>query len=110
MKYDVRVRVGKEELSFGMGIVQLMEGIEACGSLSAAYKQINMSSSKAWKILRKAENDLGFALVESQSGGVDGGKTVLTKRGKDFLKSYRSMSDEIKGFAQEAFDRYFNLY
>ena len=33
MKYDVRVRVGKEELSFGMGIVQLMEGIEAYGSL-----------------------------------------------------------------------------
>lgn len=110
MKYDVRIRVGKEELSFGMGVVQLMDGIETYGSLSAAYKKINMSSSKAWRILKKAEEDLGFALVESRTGGLDGGKTILTQQGKLFLESYRSMSNDVKKFAEVAFEKYFSYY
>ena len=66
--YHVKVRVYNESIDFGKGVAELLQRIEATGSLSAAYKAMGMSASKAWKILRRAEADLGFALVSSTAG------------------------------------------
>ena len=68
LKYDIKVRIGQKEASFGKGVIELMEGVERTGSLSAAYKAMNMSSSKAWKIIQRAQQDLGIVLFESKSG------------------------------------------
>ena len=70
--YHVKVRVYNESIDFGKGVAELLQRIEATGSLSAAYKAMGMSASKAWKILRRAEADLGFALVSSTAGGKRG--------------------------------------
>ena len=53
--YHVKVRVYNESIDFGKGVAELLQRIEATGSLSAAYKAMGMSASKAWKILRRAE-------------------------------------------------------
>ena len=58
--YHVKVRVYNESIDFGKGVAELLQRIEATGSLSAAYKAMGMSASKAWKILRRAEADLGL--------------------------------------------------
>lgn len=79
--YHVKVRVYNESIDFGKGVAELLQRIEATGSLSAAYKAMGMSASKAWKILRRAEADLGFALVSSTAGGKSGGSSVLTPGG-----------------------------
>ena len=71
--YHIKVRVYNESIDFGKGVAELLQRIEATGSLSAAYKAMGMSASKAWKILRRAEADLGFALVSSTAGGKSGG-------------------------------------
>lgn len=55
--YHVKVRVYNESIDFGKGVAELLQRIEATGSLSAAYKAMGMSASKAWKILRRAEAD-----------------------------------------------------
>lgn len=107
MKYDIKVKVGKDELSFGKGVILLMQKVEKYGSLSAAYKEMNMSSSKAWKILNKAQNDLGFALLESHAGGKDGGSTRLTAKGKEIMEKYNSMMAEIDKFTFDTFQKYF---
>lgn len=49
--YHVKVRVYNESIDFGKGVAELLQRIEATGSLSAAYKAMGMSASKAWKIL-----------------------------------------------------------
>ena len=74
--YHVKVRVYNESIDFGKGVAELLQRIEATGSLSAAYKAMGMSASKAWKILRRAEADLGFALVSSTAGGKSGGSSI----------------------------------
>ena len=71
--YHVKVRVYNESIDFGKGVAELLQRIEATGSLSAAYKAMGMSASKAWKILRRAEAELGFALGGSTAGGKSGG-------------------------------------
>ena len=62
-RFDFRVRVFMEEPDFGKGVAQLLSLTREKGSLSAAYKSMGMAASKAWKILNRAEADLGVKLV-----------------------------------------------
>lgn len=105
--YHVKVRVYNASIDFGKGVAELLRRIDEGGSLSAAYKAMGMSSSKAWKILRRAEADLGFALVQGTSGGKSGGGTVLTAAGRDLLARYTAFNAEVQQAAAQAFDRYF---
>ncbi|MGM9568551.1 MAG: winged helix-turn-helix domain-containing protein [Phascolarctobacterium sp.] len=102
-KYHVKVRVYNEEIAFGKGIAQILELVELHGSLAAAYKEMGMSSSKAWKILQRAEADLGFPLLKSVSGGAHGGGTEVTPEGKELLAKYRLFEARVQECAQEAF-------
>lgn len=105
--FHVKVRVYNDEINFGKGVAQLLQLIEANGSLAAAYKAMSMSSSKAWKILNKAEHDLGFALVSGSSGGRNGGGTRLTEEGKAFLQQYLLFEQDVQNYAQMSFTKYF---
>lgn len=105
--FHVKVRVYNKEIAFGKGVAQLLRLTEAFGSLSAAYKAMGMSSSKAWKILHRAEADLGYALVTSSSGGRDGGGSRLTPEGRELLARYEAFEQEVQRQAAAAFSRYF---
>ena len=97
--YHVKVRVYNESIDFGKGVAELLQRIEATGSLSAACK--------AWKILRRAEADLGFALVSSTAGGKSGGSSVLTPEGRLLLERYTAFNAEVQLAAAQAFAKYF---
>lgn len=105
--YHIKVRVYNESIDFGKGVAELLRLIDEGGSLSAAYKAMHMSSSKAWKILRRAEADMGFALVQSVSGGKSGGSTVLTDEGRELLVRYTAFNAEVQQAASQAFVKYF---
>ena len=108
-KFHLKVRVYNEEIAFGKGIAQILELVEQYGSLTAAYKTMGMSSSKAWKILHRAEADLGYPLLKSVSGGAHGGGTVLTPEGKELLEKYSQFETQVQAFAQEAFQKIFHV-
>jgi len=106
-KYHIKVRLYNEEIAFGKGIAQILELVELHGSLAAAYKEMGMSSSKAWKILQRAEADLGFPLLKSVSGGAHGGGTEVTPEGKELLEKYKEFDKQVQSFAQAAFIKIF---
>ena len=101
--FDFRVRVFMEEPDFGKGVAQLLSLTREKGSLSAAYKSMGMAASKAWKILKRAEADLGVKLVERRSGGKQGGGSNLTAEGEDILKRYEKFHKEVAEAAKESF-------
>lgn len=105
-KYHMKLRVFSNEPYFGPGVSALMSYVKETGSLSAACKEMGMAYSKAWKIIKKAEQDLGITLMEGQRGGRQGGKTLLTKDGEEFLKAYLGFVKE----SQEAVDRIYHKY
>lgn len=107
MKYKIKVRVCNDEPMFGPGVAELMEYVEETGSLSEGCKKMGMAYSKGWKIIKRAEEDLGFTLMEGVRGGSHGGATVLTEEGKDFLVRYRKFEAEILNTAKEKFDEIF---
>ena len=85
-----------------------MELVEQYGSLTAAYKTMGMSSSKAWKILHRAEADLGYPLLKSVSGGAHGGGTVLTPEGKELLEKYSQFEAQVQALDNETFHKIFH--
>ena len=107
LSYRNTVRLFAGEKCFGPGVAQLLRHVQEFHSLRSAAKAMNMAYSKAWKIVKAAEADLGFALMEGSSGGESGGKTVLTEKGKDFLERYLRFEAEVQQKADEVFERYF---
>ena len=101
--YHIKVRVYNQEIAFGKGIAQILSLVEQHGSLTAAYKEMGISSSKAWKILHRAEADLGYPLLTSVSGGIHGGSTVLTAEGRELLEKYQEFNAAVQNFAKESF-------
>ena len=101
--FDFRVRVFMEDPYFGKGVAQLLLLTKEKGSLSAAYKSMGMAASKAWKILNRAEADLGVKLVERRSGGKQGGGSNLTLEGEDILNRYERFQKEVAEAAKQSF-------
>ena len=66
LRYDMRLRVSRTDHAFGPGVAELMEHVEATGSLSKGCKCMQMAYSKGWKILKRAEEDLGILLHASE--------------------------------------------
>ena len=94
LRYDMRLRVSRTDHAFGPGVAELMEHVEATGSLSKGCKCMQMAYSKGWKILKRAEEDLGIPLV-------------LTPEGKEFLKRYRKFEQEVRAGADASFQKWF---
>lgn len=106
-KYSMKVQIFKEDPVFGPGVVNILELVSQNNSLSSSYKIMGLSSSKGWKIIKRAEEDLGFPLIESSTGGRGGGHSYLTEKGKDILKKYNVFVEELNTQAEELFNKHF---
>lgn len=78
---------------FGEGPCRLLHAVEENGSLRAAAASMDMAYTKALKILKHAENVLGFPLTIRVTGGRDGGGSSLTPEGKEWMNRYESYRD-----------------
>ena len=89
MIFKMSVRIYQDENKvFGPGIAQLLHRVRELRSLRAAASSMNMAYSKAWTVLRTAENALGYKLLYSSAGGKNGGGAVLTPQGEKLLEQY----------------------
>ncbi|MBE5773563.1 MAG: LysR family transcriptional regulator [Clostridiales bacterium] len=78
---------------FGEGPYRLLRGVGRTGSLRASAMEMGMAYTKALKILKNAEAALGFPLTMRTTGGKDGGGSMLTPEGEEWLKRYESYRD-----------------
>ena len=102
MRYKLKIQIGNNEPDFGKGVVELLELCDKYGSLSKAYKEMGMSNSKAWKIIKRAQEDLGYELVHTTSGGSFGGGSQLTLEGK-----YKLFQEKIEAYSKQVFKEVF---
>ena len=84
------------EKFFGEGPARLLRGVQEHGSLRAAAMSMDMAYTKALKLIRNAENALGFVLIRRSAGGRDGGGSALTEEGKEWLARYEAYRDACK--------------
>jgi molybdate transport system regulatory protein len=93
--------------AFGEGPARLLDGVERTGSLRKAASELGMSYNKAWRILRAAEQRLGFPLLDRRVGGSLGGGSHLTPHAKDLLARYRAVAVEADVVLGAVFERHF---
>ena len=92
---------------FGPGVAMLIEGVKRTGSLSSAAKEIGMAYSKAWTVIRNAEDGLGFHLLTSTAGGKHGGGACLTQDAEQILSDFTAFRKEVDTEIEKAFKKYF---
>lgn len=102
-----QVKLYVEEKTFGSGPCKLLEFIQETGSIQKACEKMNLSYSKARKLICIAEKNLGYPLIKSQSGGNGGGGSVLTKKAIDLIWKYRSMEAQVQEQTEKIFALYF---
>lgn len=92
---------------FGEGPCRLLRCVEKTGSLRAAAMEMEMAYSKASRLLKQAEAALGFSLTTRVAGGKDGGGSVLTAGGKQWLQQYEAYRDACVNANQALYRQYF---
>jgi len=89
--------------SFSKGAAILLRGIEENGSLNKTAKNLHMAYSKAWNMIKKVEEGLGFQMIDRF--GARG--SVLTEDGKRFLELYEKYEKEVEKYAAQEFEKTF---
>ncbi len=74
----------------GPGKAELLEGIDRCGSIAAAGREMGMSYKRAWELVGTLNAMFRDPLVESTRGGRRGGGAILTPAGREVLSIYRT--------------------
>lgn len=82
----------------GPGIIYLLKEIESTGSLNKAAKELNMSYSKAWTMLRDAEKLLSYPLVERNRGKVG---ASLTEKAYRLIEIFEKLNKELEEKAND---------
>jgi molybdate transport system regulatory protein len=75
----------------GPGKIELLEAIEACGSISAAGRAMDMSYKRAWDLVDEINHICGCKAVARRIGGKNGGGTLLTPFGTSLVARYRKI-------------------
>ena len=107
MKFMMKLLIFEAEPHFGRGIVQLLERVSGGLSLNAAAAEMGMSYTKARRLLKSAEADLGVKLLEPHRGGAEREGSVLTEQGRQLLAAYQGFDREARQAVADVFARWF---
>ena len=80
--------------------MELLEKIERFSSIKKATEAMGMSYTKALRIIRTMEEELGFRVVISEKGGNRHGNTILTENGKQVLMAFQEMHADVTAYAE----------
>ncbi|MCR4656583.1 MAG: LysR family transcriptional regulator [Lachnospiraceae bacterium] len=103
----ITARLFTDRKCFGPGVAQLLKRVDEHGSLRSAAKSMEMAYSKAWSIMKNAENCLNVKLIESSTGGKNGGGAALTKEARQILAAYESYYNKLTACSESIFAQEF---
>ena len=92
---------------FGNGIRELLVRVDATGSLRQAASDMGMAYSKAWEIVRRAEANLGFALLCRHTGGKTGGGSTVSVDGRWLIGAFGALVDEANPLLEDLYAKHF---
>ncbi len=87
--------------------IALLEAVADAGSLAAAAARLDVPYRTAWYKLREIEGQLGLRLLDTYSGGADGGHTTLTPEAVDIVRRFRRASRGVEEMVRERFQSEF---
>ena len=85
--------------AFGTGLARLLEGVARTGTLREAARAAHISYRHAWDMIKTAEKHLGKELILPRPGGIGGGQSALSAKGRHLLEVFRRVNREVADFA-----------
>ena len=95
------------EKFFGEGPYRLLKGADETGSLFQAAQLMEMSYSKAIRLLKRAEKAIGSPPLDRVSGGASGGGSRLTPQGRQWMERYEAYRDACAAENHRLFLQFF---
>lgn len=94
---DFRITLTTKENKkvFGKGPYIVLLKVKECGSLNKAARELNMSYSKAFNMIKNCEQALNKKLLIREIGGVKGGGSTITEECEEILKNYEFIVNEM---------------
>jgi molybdate transport system regulatory protein len=84
----------------------LLEQIDATGSLSEAARRLHFSYRRAWLLLDAMNRRWPSPLATTAVGGKRGGGATLTARGRAVLAAYRDLQIQLETLLDHATDTF----
>lgn len=92
MSFRVRLHIHVDDgHSLGPGKIQLLEAIQAEGSISAAARAMGMAYRHAWDLVDDLNQCFRPGVISADAGGAEGGGAVLTPFGEKLVARFRAM-------------------
>ncbi|HUL37014.1 MAG TPA: LysR family transcriptional regulator [Thermodesulfobacteriota bacterium] len=107
MKGVCKIWLDHNGKAFGKGPYELLKRVEKTNSLNEAAHRMGMAYSKAWKLIQTMEKRLGFSLLNKKIGGLSGGGSRVTPKGKELMKRYGQFEEEAKKAIEKAYQKHF---
>jgi molybdate transport system regulatory protein len=100
LKGDLTLLSGDQQ-SLTQSQVELLQAIDACGSITAAAKAVGISYKTAWDRIDSMNNLSDQALVARSAGGSKGGGTRLTEQGRKIVAGFVALQQEHADFVAQ---------
>jgi len=107
MFFKYKIWLYKGGKAFGEGPYDILQRIDRLESLSMAAKEINMSYSQAWNLIKTMEKRLGFKLLIREVGGNTGGGSYLTQEARDLMHRYDQFMKEADEHLNKLYQKHF---
>lgn len=91
----------------GPGVVQLLDAVEASGSVKNACVQMGLSYTKGWRLIHTLEGALGYPCVVRQQGGLGGGRASLTPQCRALLARFAAFTADVDADVAARFAQHF---
>lgn len=105
MKTKVKLMLCQDQVIAGPGTIKLLRETDACNSVRIACEHTTISYSKGWKLIKKAEKELGVCLVRREAGGKNGGYSCLTEEGKKLVGLYEELEKRVNAAAEAELEK-----
>jgi molybdate transport repressor ModE-like protein len=105
-----RVKVWLESegrYAFGLGIAEILEAIDRCGSMKQAASDLGKSYRHVWQRVREAEEALRVQLVEARVGGQGTRRSTLTEEAHRLVKGFLAFRGRMLELLSEEYPRAF---
>ena len=89
------------ELAMGPGKADLLEAIQAEGSISAAGRRLGMSYRRTWLLVDAMNRCWSEPLVDATPGGGEHRGARVTSAGLEVLAAYRALEAAVAKAAEE---------
>lgn len=104
---QLKIAVAKESVVINDEVAQLLYLIDALDSVREASVKMNMSYSKALKLIKRIEQEIKRPIVIRQPGGASGGSAYLSQDGHLILDCFRNYERELNEVAADLFLKHF---